>query len=173
MSIRGAGRIARAGAGAIGKFAESYSGNDMAQFRKDLDEAVKILLDSRPTAVSLWNGVHASIKGVEDIDKVDDARELLTRNSNEFIAESNEAVKTIARIGAKRIEDGDTIMTHSNSSVAISVEVVVLPSEPVMAMVLQGQRAKNASISLVTRVCSPSPGVSFIGCKPGVRNTTS
>ena len=121
MSIRGAGRIARAGAGAIGKFAESYSGNDMAQFRKDLDEAVKILLDSRPTAVSLWNGVHASIKGVEETDKVDDARELLTRNSNEFIAESNEAVKTIARIGAKRIEDGDTIMTHCNSSVAISV----------------------------------------------------
>ncbi len=121
MKVRGAGRIARAGAGAIGKFADGYSGNDIIQFRKDLDEAVRILLDSRPTAVSLWNGVQASIRGVKDIDKVDEAKELLIRNSEEFIKESNEAVKTIARIGAKRIEDGDTIMTHCNSSVAIGV----------------------------------------------------
>lgn len=121
MKVRGAGRIARAGAGAIGKFAGSYIGNNMGQFRKDLDEAVQALLDSRPTAVSLWNGVHASIKGVDDVDDVDDAKELLIRNSDEFIKESNEAVKTIARIGAKRIEDGDTIMTHCNSSVALGV----------------------------------------------------
>ena len=121
MKIRGAGRIARAGAEAIGRFAESYEGGDIAVFRKELDEAVRILLDSRPTAVSLWNGVHASIRGISDICKVDDAKELLIRNSAEFVKESNEAVRTIARIGAKRIEAGDTIMTHCNSSVALGV----------------------------------------------------
>ena len=45
MKIRGAGRIARAGADAIGRFAENYASNDMQQFRTDLDEAVKIILD--------------------------------------------------------------------------------------------------------------------------------
>jgi len=121
MKIRGAGRIARAGAAAIGDFARAYEGRDTAQFRKDLDEAVRVLLDSRPTAVSLWNGVQASIKGVAAIDDVQDARELLIANSERFIEESGAAVEHIARIGAKRIEDGDTIMTHCNSSVAIGV----------------------------------------------------
>ena len=121
MKIRGAGRIARAGASAIGKFADGYQGKDMNLFKDDLAQAVKTLLDSRPTAVSLWNGVQASIKGVKELDNVDDARELLIKNSEQFVKESNEAVSTIARIGAKRIEDGDTIMTHCNSSVAIGV----------------------------------------------------
>ena len=121
MKIRGAGRIARAGATAMCRFAEGYTGNDVAVFNKDLDEAVRVILDSRPTAVSLWNGVHASIKGAKDASSVDEAKDILIRNSNEFIEESNEAVKNIARIGAKRIEDGDVIMTHCNSSVAIGV----------------------------------------------------
>lgn len=119
MKIRGAGRIARAGAGAMGKFAESYSGKDIVAFRKDMDEASKVLLDSRPTAISLWNGVQASMKGVKDIDNIESAKALMVSNSEQFIKESEEAVKTIAKIGAKRIEDGDTIMTHCNSSVAI------------------------------------------------------
>jgi len=121
MSIRGAGRIARAGAEAIGRFGESYEGKDVAQFRKDLNEAVGILLGSRPTAVSLWNGVQASIRGAKDTDDVGEAKEILMANSKRFIEESNSAVHNIAAIGAKRIEDGDTILTHCNSSVAIGV----------------------------------------------------
>ncbi len=121
MKIRGAGRIARAGAEALGKFAESFEGKDINGFREDLDQAVRTLLDSRPTAVSLWNGVHASIREVSSIDNVEEAKEKIILNSEAFIKESNEAVRTIARIGAKRIEDGDVIMTHCNSSVAIGV----------------------------------------------------
>ncbi len=121
MKIRGAGRIARAGAEAIGLFAKNYQSNDLSMFMTDLDESVKVLLDSRPTAVSLWNGVHSSIRGAKDAESVEDAKEILICNSDSFIQESNEAVKNIARIGAKRIEDGDTIMTHCNSSVAIGV----------------------------------------------------
>ncbi|MBE6524092.1 MAG: ribose 1,5-bisphosphate isomerase [Thermoplasmata archaeon] len=121
MKIRGAGRIARAGARAVGTFAKNYTGSDYTDFRKDLDEAMRVLLDSRPTAVSLWNGVQAAARGVNQVDRVDDARELLIRNAEEFVKESEEAVRTIARIGAKRVEDGDVIMTHCNSSVAIGV----------------------------------------------------
>ncbi len=123
MKIRGAGRIARAGADAMGKFAEGYSGKDMATFKKDLEEATKVILDSRPTAVSLWNGVQASIRGARSAESVDEAKRIIATNSARFIKESNEAVRHIAEIGAKRIEDGDTIVTHCNSSVAIGVIV--------------------------------------------------
>ena len=49
MTIRGAGKIARAGASALSVFAGSYSGNDRETFLKDLEKAKKTLLDSRPT----------------------------------------------------------------------------------------------------------------------------
>ena len=121
MTIRGAGKIARAGAAAMSDFAASYSGNDVDSFLSDMEKAMKALLDSRPTAVSLWNGVHATIKGVEDCRDVGEMIALIQDNARTFIDNSNNAVKFIGEIGAKRIKDGDVIMTHCNSSAALSV----------------------------------------------------
>ena len=121
MTIRGAGKIARAGAAALSDFASGYTGNDKESFLMDLERAKMILLDSRPTAVSLWNGVHATIKGVEDCKDTGEMISLIQQNAATFIENSNNAVKFIGEIGAKRIKDGDVIMTHCNSSVALGV----------------------------------------------------
>lgn len=121
MEIRGAGRIARAGASALSDFAESYKGDGIASFRTDLDAAKEKILGSRPTAVSLWNGVHATLKGVDKCATVKEARELIVSNAKAFNESSEHAVKFIGEIGAKRIQDGDVIMTHCNSSAALSV----------------------------------------------------
>ena len=121
MTIRGAGKIARAGASALSDFATGYKGNDRDSFLSDLDRAKNILLESRPTAVSLWNGVHAAIKGVEDMKDVGEMVALIQSNAETFIDNSNNAVRFIGEIGAKRIKSGDVIMTHCNSSAALSV----------------------------------------------------
>ncbi|MBR2254957.1 MAG: ribose 1,5-bisphosphate isomerase [Candidatus Methanomethylophilaceae archaeon] len=121
MTIRGAGRIARAGAEAMLGFATEYQGNDLEAFKKEVRRACDTLVASRPTAVSLWNGVHATVRGLDEAETVDRAREIIVKNAEEFVRRSNEAVSVIASIGAKRISDGDTIMTHCNSSVAIGV----------------------------------------------------
>lgn len=121
MTIRGAGKIARAGAAALSDFAQGYKKNGMDGFMTDLEKAKKTLLDSRPTAVSLWNAVHATVRGVEDAKDTGEAVKTITKNAEEFIRNSENAVKMIGEIGAKRILDGDTIMTHCNSSVALSV----------------------------------------------------
>jgi ribose 1,5-bisphosphate isomerase len=121
MSIRGAGKIARAGSMALADFARRYSGTDMERFLSDLDSAKRTLLESRPTAVSLWNGLHATVRGVEECRDPGDAASLVIANAARFSAQSLEAVETIGRIGAKRIRDGDTVMTHCNSSAALSV----------------------------------------------------
>ena len=81
MTIRGAGKIARAGAAAMSDFAANYSGNDVDSFLSDMEKAKKILLESRPTAVSLWNGVHATIKGVEDCKDVGEMTALIQDNA--------------------------------------------------------------------------------------------
>ncbi|MDR1690406.1 MAG: ribose 1,5-bisphosphate isomerase [Candidatus Methanoplasma sp.] len=121
MKIRGAGRIARAGASAMGTFAGNYRGGSLTEFRKDIDTAAKILLDSRPTAVSLWNGVRASTKDVGSASSLEEATESVVRNSAVFVEMSSSAVDQIAKIGAKRVQSGDTIMTHCNSSAAVGV----------------------------------------------------
>lgn len=121
MEIRGAGRIARAGASALSDFAGNYKGDDIAAFRRDLAEAKDKILGSRPTAVSLWNGVHATIKGAEACGTVAEAKDLIVRNAEKFNESSVNAVKFIGEIGAKRIQDGDVILTHCNSSAALGV----------------------------------------------------
>lgn len=119
MEIRGAGRIARAGAQALGDFAASYDGETLDGFLSDLSDAKRVLLDSRPTAVSLWNGVHATVRGAQGASTLEDAKDLVARNAAEFCRRSEMAVEEIARIGARRIQDGDTILTHCNSSAAL------------------------------------------------------
>lgn len=121
MEIRGAGRIARAGASAMGDFADSYTGASLEDFVRDLSEAADVLLASRPTAVSLWNGVHATMRGVDGASSFEEARALVSGNAKDFCSRSEMAVEEIARIGARRIQDGDVIMTHCNSSAALGV----------------------------------------------------
>lgn len=120
MEIRGAGRIARAGASALRELAMSGSG-DAEGFLAELDAAKRTLLDSRPTAVSLWNGVHAVLRGVRGCGDADAMRAKVIANADAFIARSEAAVREISRIGAKRIQDGDVIVTHCNSSAAVGV----------------------------------------------------
>ncbi|MBR1973431.1 MAG: ribose 1,5-bisphosphate isomerase [Candidatus Methanomethylophilaceae archaeon] len=121
MEIRGAGRIARAGASALADYATNFKGDDPKGFIAGIMDSRDRILGSRPTAVSLWNGVHATIKGVDACDTVEGMRELIVSNAERFNKASLDAVKTIGEIGAKRIQDGDVILTHCNSSAALSV----------------------------------------------------
>lgn len=119
MKVRGAGRIARCGAKAMADFAASYDGGDLEAFRKDVGTAMETLLASRPTAVSLWNGVHASVKGLDGAEDIATAKSIVADNGYAFVRGSEEAVEKIARIGSRRIKDGDTVLTICNSSAAI------------------------------------------------------
>ena len=121
MRVRGAGRIARAGATALADYATSYEGRSLEEFRNDLRKASEVILGSRPTAVSLWNGVHYTLRGISSAETFEAARDSVIANGKEFVTNSEQAVQRIARIGAKRIKDGDVLMTHCNSSVAIGV----------------------------------------------------
>ena len=121
MKIRGAGRIARAGASAIGKFAESYDGGSLEEFKKDLETARSIVLGSRPTAVSLWNGVQACERDLSGASSLKEAKELVANNAKLFVENSSKAVELIAEIGARTVRDGDVLITHCNSSAAVGV----------------------------------------------------
>lgn len=121
MEIRGAGRIARAGAEALSEYAEGYEGDDLEGLIAGVMDAKRRILDSRPTAVSLWNGVHATLRGVDLSDTLESARGTIVDNARAFCKKSLEAVRVIGEIGSRRIQDGDVVLTHCNSSAALSV----------------------------------------------------
>jgi ribose 1,5-bisphosphate isomerase len=123
MEIRGAGRIARGAADALKDFAAQSSEGDAQGYLEQLREAGNVLISARPTAVSLPNAVRYIIYRVEN-SKIEDAeklRELTVQTAQEFINNSLDAVEKIGLYGARRIADGDTIMTHCNSSAALEV----------------------------------------------------
>ena len=157
MEIRGAAEIARRAAIALKEEALAYSGNDIGEFRKRMEFSKNLLLDSRPTAVSLWNGVQSVFKKTSGISDAGEYRSAMVHNAEEFVARSNDALKIIGHLGANRIQDGDRVMTHCNSKAAVSaiitawqegkkIEAVVTESRPWRQGVLSANDLAKAGV---------------------------
>lgn len=119
MEIRGAGKIARAAAAELRDYAARITAKDLDDFNKKMKHAAQLLISTRPTAVSLPNAVRWVMKYKGE--NVDEAKADIKKLADEFITNSENAVRRIGEIGARRVRDGDTIMTHCNSSAAISI----------------------------------------------------
>ncbi len=123
MSIRGAGRIARAGAEALKKAALLYRGpRNPEDFQAYMERVARIIVSTRPTAVSLPNAVSYVMRAVrQGAMSYGEMVEAVVRRADEFIESSLEAVRRIADIGARRISSGETILTHCHSTAAVQV----------------------------------------------------
>ena len=125
MRIRGAGRIAKAAVQALKITVERSQAKNPEEFIKELDYVAKYLLRTRPTAVSLPNGIRFVMYRVKTAFKnganLEDLKITAIDAADNFIKNSELAIKRIGEIGARRIVSGDTILTHCNSSAAISV----------------------------------------------------
>jgi len=119
MEIRGAGRIARAAAEALKNEALRSKASITAAFTGEMERAAALLVATRPTAVSLPNAVHMVMTGIGQAKTVDEARAGIVQRADAFIQSSQHAVEKIAEFGARHIRDGDTILPHCNSEVAL------------------------------------------------------
>jgi ribose 1,5-bisphosphate isomerase len=119
MEIRGAGRIARAAAEALKNEALASKVSGTAAFTSEMERAADLLVSTRPTAVSLPNAVHLVMAGISRAKTVEEARAGVVQRADSFIQSSRHAVEKIAEFGARHIRDGDTILTHCNSEVAL------------------------------------------------------
>ncbi len=124
MRIRGAGRIARAAAKALRIAAEKYSGPERPEaFIKYMERAARLLKSTRPTAVSLPNAVNYVMRVLRErrFDSVEDAIKAVVEQAERFIEYSRKATQRIGEIGSRLLQDGDRVLTHCNSSAALSV----------------------------------------------------
>ena len=124
MKIRGAGEIARSAVQALLITAKTSKAKTTDELIRDLDATAKLLLNTRPTAVSLPNGIryvmHRITSASRDV-SVGNLRAVAVNSAEDFIANSRLAIKKIGEIGSKRIVDGDKILTHCNSSAALEI----------------------------------------------------
>ncbi|MDH7593435.1 MAG: ribose 1,5-bisphosphate isomerase [Methanomicrobiales archaeon] len=120
MEIRGAGRIARAAVEALKGHALSFEGGDLQKFREWMEDAAELLVQTRPTAVSLPNAVHYVMIGLKGAGSVGEAQAEMVRRVERFVRDSINAVDRIGEIGARHISDGDVILTHCNSEAALA-----------------------------------------------------
>lgn len=123
MKIRGAGKIARAGAQALAEAAKEYRGKDLHEFLNYMRIIAEYVKSARPTAVSLPNAVSYVMTRLirANAASLEDAQGAVIKAAEEFIEYSKNAVKRIGELGAKRIENGDVVMTHCHSTAAVSV----------------------------------------------------
>ncbi|MEM3521971.1 MAG: ribose 1,5-bisphosphate isomerase, partial [Candidatus Bathyarchaeia archaeon] len=125
MEIRGAGEIARSAAKALLIAAKESKAKDTESFINELETVAKYMLNTRPTAVSLPNSIRYIMLRVKTAKSkalsLEELRSLAISTAEEFIENSRMAIQRIGEIGARRIKSGDVIMTHCNSSAAISV----------------------------------------------------
>ncbi|MEM2144514.1 MAG: ribose 1,5-bisphosphate isomerase [Candidatus Jordarchaeaceae archaeon] len=125
MRIRGAGEIARAAVKTLKITVENSRANNVQELLEELRNTARIVISTRPTAVSLPNGIRYVSKKVKDELKrkptLEELKEIVKRAAEEFIVNSQKAVERIGEIGSKRIKKGDILLTHCNSSAALSV----------------------------------------------------
>jgi len=124
MRIRGAGKIARAAAEALMIAAESYRGEDLDGFRRYMEEVSRLLLSTRPTAVSLPNAVSYVMRSLRASHaNVEEAWLSVAMAAKEFIEYSERALELISMFGSSLIRGGEAIVTHCNSSAVTSILV--------------------------------------------------
>lgn len=125
MKVRGAGRIARAAVSALKRYCDEGEFRSSEELYRGLLGAGARLKAARPTAVSLPNAVNyvlsAASHGAERGISLDSLVASINDACDGFVESSLKAVQTIGRIGAKRIVDGDTIMTHCNSEAVTTI----------------------------------------------------
>jgi len=125
MRIRGAGEIARSAVEALLLTAQGSTANNPRELVEEIETAAKLMVRTRPTAVSLPNGIRYVMHRVREKEHsgadLQSLREVAIKASHEFIENSRTAIERIGEIGAKRIRNGDILMTHCHSLAVLKI----------------------------------------------------
>ncbi len=119
MEVRGAARIAKFAAETLKEFAERLETSNPEEFDEKMKFAAETLLNTRPTAVSLYNAINYVMNYSGE--SVEEKKLSIKKRAEEFIEWVKNAHKNIGEFGARRIKEGSVVMTHCNSSAALSV----------------------------------------------------
>jgi methylthioribose-1-phosphate isomerase len=121
MVVRGAPAIGVTAAMGIALAAIESKARDKVQLLNDLDKAAGVLRATRPTAVNLFWGVDRALKVARRASTAGEAREAVVAEVKRMEDEDVATNKKLGKVGARLIDDGDTILTHCNAGALATV----------------------------------------------------
>ena len=142
MEIRGAATIADAAAEALATQAKASDAETAEQFRAEMHAAASVLYDTRPTAVSLPNALRFVFQSMDGT-TVESLRQSAVDAAERFRDQLDRAQEDLGEIGANRLRDGDTVMTHCHSTDALACIEAALDQGKDLSAVVKETRPRN------------------------------
>ena len=123
MVVRGAPAIGAAAAFGMALAARQSPATNVDDLRVDLEVAVDVLGEARPTAVNLVWALKRIMRTTENAaGDADDLRTAVLVEAQAIADEDVEINKRMAEYGAALIEDGDTVIHHCNTGALATVD---------------------------------------------------
>ncbi|MEM0006956.1 MAG: S-methyl-5-thioribose-1-phosphate isomerase [Candidatus Bathyarchaeia archaeon] len=142
MKIRGAPLIGVAAAYALALTAYHSKARRKEELIRELEEAAKILRETRPTGVNLFWAVDRILKKAGAFQgSVEDLAAFVVEEANRIAEEDVAANRSMGKHGATLINDGDTVLTHCNAGALATVDYGTALGV-IRAAVEQGKRVR-------------------------------
>lgn len=142
MEVRGAAKIAETAASALKQQAEASTATTAETFEQEMRLAARVLLDTRPTAVSLPNSLRYIFRRI-DGESVDELRESVITGTRAFQNQLASAQEELGGIGANRLQDGDTVLFHCHSTDVLSCVAAAREQGKSIRAIVKETRPRN------------------------------
>jgi methylthioribose-1-phosphate isomerase len=121
LVIRGAPAIGVAGAFGLALAALQSKATTKEDMIKDLEQAKKILFETRPTAVNLAWGLNKMMNVAKNCQNIDEIKESIVEAATTLAEDDVKINKAMGKNGAVLFDNNDTIMTHCNAGALATV----------------------------------------------------
>ena len=121
MVIRGAPAIGVAGAFGLALAALQSKASTKEDMIKDLEQARKIIFETRPTAVNLAWGLNKMMNVSKNCQNIDEIKESIVEAATTLAEDDVKINKAMGKNGAELFDNNDTIMTHCNAGALATV----------------------------------------------------
>ncbi len=121
LIVRGAPAIGVSGAFGLALAVLQSKTTTKDELISDLENARKILFETRPTAINLAWGLEKIMKIAKSGDSVEQIKELVIYAAKKMADEDIEINKTMGKNGSVLFDNNDTIMTHCNAGALATV----------------------------------------------------
>ena len=121
LIVRGAPAIGVSGAFGLALAVLQSKATTKTDLLSDLENASKILFETRPTAVNLGWGLEEVMNIAKSGDSVQNIKELVIAKAKKMADDDIQINKTMGKNGSVLFDDDDTIMTHCNAGALATV----------------------------------------------------
>ena len=121
LVVRGAPAIGVSGAFGLALASLQSDAKEKDELINYLENAKKILFETRPTAVNLSWGLDKIMQVAKNAENVDEIRKSVVEAAKRMAEEDIKINMSIGKNGSELFDDNDTIMTHCNAGALATV----------------------------------------------------